>query len=130
MATFLNIARLVIQRSLASPSLALFRLLGTLVAVALICGVSVYTKTMGDIMLQANLNGGDNLINVTSAPPKGQPATLSGYAELDGYLRQRAGSDLQLPVLGVQTHHHSVTMNAFRWDQKVDPSIQPLGTAD
>src|SRR5579872_4418302 len=130
MATFLSLAGLVVQRAVAAPSLALFRLLGALIAVALVCGVSIYSATMGDTMLQANLNSGDDLINVTAAPPAGQPATLSGYAELDSYLRRHAAGDLQLPVRSVQTHHHSVTMPVYRWQAAVDLSTQPLGTAD
>jgi len=130
MSALLTTLRLVVARSLASPSLALFRLLGTLVAVTLICGVSIYVKTMGDTMLQANLNTGDNLINVTNAPPKGQPITPSGYASLDAYLRDRAARDLGLPLVGVQTHHHSVNMPLFRWNQKVASSTPSLGAVD
>lgn len=121
---------MVIQRSLATPSLALFRLLGMIVAVVLVCSVSIYRTTMGDTMLQASLSSGDSLVNVAATPRSGQRTTMAAYRLLDEYLRRHAAADLQLPVLAVQTHHQSLAMPIYPWREKVDFSTQPLGTAD
>src|SRR5206468_756773 len=101
-----TMVQLVVQRARAAPLLVLLRLVGVLVAVALVCAISLYSSVMADALLQASLSphGEDVPIAVASEP--GSP-TLLPYATLhalDRYLRTGAAGDLGLPLRTVTAH--------------------------
>src|SRR5947208_2730935 len=89
----ITLVRLVISRALSTPGLLLIRLLGTLLAVTLVCGVSVYSKAMGDAMLQSTLrrDSGSQYLAVSDT---NSSLTATAYASLDSYVRHQMANDL------------------------------------
>ncbi len=101
-----SLVRLIVQRARAAPALVGLRLLGIVVAVALVCAVSLYSGAMADVMLQATLSphGDDVTVGVTSSPGRPDGMPYPTLRLMDSYLRGAAAADLGLPVRGVSAH--------------------------
>ena len=101
-----SLVRLIVQRARAAPALVGLRLLGIVVAVALVCAVSLYSGAMADVMLQATLSphGEDVTVGVTSSPGRPDGMPYPTLRRLDSYLRGAAAADLGLPVRSVSAH--------------------------
>src|SRR5690242_14118348 len=89
--------RLIVSRSVAAPGLLAIRLVGVVVAVTLVAGVSLYSTAMGDAMLQANLSR-DQGSAYLAVSDTGKPLVGTTYGRLDNYIRYQERKDLALPL--------------------------------
>lgn len=113
MRTIRALATLVARRATATPGLLAIRVVGMLVAVALVVGVSLYSAAMGDAMLRARLD--TEAANATLAvSATGTPLTGARYAALDRYIRQGEPSDLAVPLRTLYAHHTTSQAPVFR----------------
>jgi putative ABC transport system permease protein len=112
MTKILALVMLAARRATATPGLLAIRLVGVLVAVTLVAGVSLFSTAMGDAMLQARLRVDPS--NATIAVSlTGQPLTDAGYDTLDGYVRDRESADLALPLGNLYVHHSTATVAVY-----------------
>jgi len=102
--------RLVLARAIAMPGVLAVRVIGTLLAVTLVAGVSLYSGAMGDAMLQTYL--AHDLYNTsyigTSYIALGdtlKPLSPPAYAALDTFIRHDQGADIGLPLDQLYVRH-------------------------
>jgi len=108
------VLRLIISRSVAAPGLLAVRLIGVLVAVTLVAGVSLYSTAMGDAMLQASL-GRDQGSPYLAVSDTGRSLGSSEYDRLDHYVRYQESQDLGLPLAQLHVHHNTSTVPVYRF---------------
>jgi hypothetical protein len=109
MTKILALVMLAVRRATATPGLPAIRLVGVLVAVTLVAGVSLFSTAMGDAMLQELLRVDPS--NATIAVSlTGRPLTDAGYGILDGYVRDRESADMALPLSSLYDHHSTATV--------------------
>ncbi|HZS87100.1 MAG TPA: FtsX-like permease family protein [Chloroflexota bacterium] len=119
------LVHLVISRSLSTPGLLFIRLLGTLLAVTLVCGVSLYSNAMGDAMLQSTL-GRDSGSQYLAISASNRSLTATEYASLDAYVRHQMANDLGLPITDLYAHHNTANMPIYQGNRPLQAQTAPL----
>jgi len=118
---------LTVGRAWAMPGLMMIRLIGTVLAVTLTCGVSLYSSAMGDAMLRSNL-GRDMQSQSVAVSVTSQSLRPATYSSLDGYFRGKLSGDLGLPVTALHVHHNTATMPFYRADRSLQAQQRALAT--
>jgi putative ABC transport system permease protein len=121
------LVHLVISRSLSTPGLLFIRLLGTLLAVTLVCGVSLYSNAMGDAMLQSTLqrDSGSQYLAINAS---NSSLTATAYASLDTYVRHQMTIDLGLPVTDLYVHHSTASMPVYQGNRPLTSQTAALAS--
>src|SRR5271165_3392493 len=119
------LVRLVARRARSTPALLFIRLLGTLLTVTLVCGVSLYSSAMGDAMLQSNLrrDTGSPYLAISETD---RGLTPTAYMSLDAYIRHQLPRDLGLPVTDLRVHHNTAVMPVYLASPPLKTQKQPL----
>lgn len=107
------LVQLVVQRSLAMPIPLAIRLVGVLVAVALVSGVALYSIALGDAMVQATLGSNPSSAYIAVTADTGAPLSTARYAALDHYARTDEQRDLGLPLAHMHIHHATFAVPVY-----------------
>jgi putative ABC transport system permease protein len=128
MASIVGLVQLVFRRMLARPELVAIRFIGMLLAVTLVAGVSLYSGSMGDAMLQQRIDSSASNANI-SVSLSGQALSDSAYTALDGYVRHGESADLGVRLDAPHVHHNTAVLPVYRLGAKgLHVGAVPLAT--